>query len=145
MPHTLLAHIGEILVLLVCLTAMVLGSWRERLGGGLYLAAYALTYLLTLANPKDMTWRFIIGDLICLLGFFYLSWKSPHPWPLWAFGAQLLTVMTEVAAFLNWHVLMRWTFLTVQMVLGYAVLFFLLLGTLAAVRARRIERQKSPN
>ncbi len=130
--------------LFVCLLALVFGSWRERFGSLFYLGPFALSFGLGLLAVRGfMAWRFLLCDLICLAGFLYLCWKTPHPWPLWAFGLQLMAVMTDVVDLVLHPQVLRWTLVTLQNSLGYFILLALLIGTLAAVRRRKAERKMS--
>ena len=142
MIHTPVAIFGAVFELIVCLTAMIFGAWRERAGGALYLAVVAASFALKAWFPDIPAWRYLLMDGLCLLGFFALSWKSPHPWPLWACAFQLLGVMTSIATLIQVRVL-AWTYYTVLSLSGYGVLISLLVGTLAAAGARRAMRNKS--
>lgn len=127
--------IGLVLVVSICLFAIIAGNWRERFGGTLYLALYALGYILSRITLDYAGWRHLLPDAIGLIGFLYLCWKAPHPWPIWAVAAQLLSVTAAIASLV--HGIGRWTFLTMQMVIGYGLLLALLIGTLAALQSRK--------
>lgn len=128
--------------LVVCLLALVLGSRCERLGGLYYLGPFALSLGFGLFVTQNMmVWRFLLCDLLCLIGFLSLCWKAPHPWPLWATGLQLLAVVTDIQVLVMSPWTWRWTIITLQNTLGYLILLCLLIGTLAAMRRRKAERQ----
>lgn len=130
--------------LFACLLALLFGSARERLGSLFYLGPFALSLGLGFLPASGlMVWRFLLCDLLCLVGFLYLCWKAPHPWPLWAFGLQLLAVMADILDLVMHGAVLKWTIVTLQNSLGYIILFVLLWGTLAAVRRRGKEGQKS--
>lgn len=140
MLHSPLAIAGMAMVVIICGYALLTGTRREQIGGFVYLLAYVATYLMTLVTTHDNTaLRYMAPDVVCLITFLYLSWKAPHPWPLWALAAQFLTVAAEVATLT--HSLTRWTLLTAEAVAGYGVLLALLIGTLAANRVRREQRK----
>ncbi|HVZ29298.1 MAG TPA: hypothetical protein VG839_02820 [Asticcacaulis sp.] len=143
MLHTPLAIAGAVTMFLACGFAIIAGSWRERMGGVVLLIDYVLNFLLGLVIFKLTILRFLVGDVICLIGFLYLCWKAPHPWPLWAFGLQFCSVMTEVAALGLGRSLMKWTFLTIELAAGYGILIVLLIGTFAALRARKRMRSSA--
>lgn len=140
MLHTLSSQIMAATGLLVCLAALVFGSWRERAGAVFYAGAFALSLGLGTVSQQFAVWRFLLTDIICLLGFFYLSWKSPHPWPLWAAGLQLLAAAADVFALVNAAPVLLWTVLTVVNGCSYLVLLSLLIGTWEAARAKNKQR-----
>ena len=135
MLHSPLAIFGAAFLSLTCLVTFVFGSWRERSGAGLYLAAYVLANALNLiSHLQDLSHTVI--DSLCLIGFIILSWKAPHPWPLWAAGFQLASAMTGICGLLNLQVA-PWTYMTLLIISAYGVLLSLLAGTWTAARARR--------
>ncbi len=138
MLHSPLAIFGAIFLAFTCLMAIAFGSWRERAGAGLYLAAYVIANALnTLTQLQELSHT--ITDILCLTGFVVLCWKSPHPWPLWAAGFQLASTMTGICGLLNITV-SKWAYMTLLIVSAYGVLLALLAGTFAAIRARRRSR-----
>lgn len=142
MLQSLPALIGAGAVIFICLFAIVAGSWRERVGGMVYVGAYLLSILLSLITVESVAWRFLIVDFACLAGFFCLCWKAPNPWPLWAVGAQLLSVLTSLSVLqLGPDKVLKWTLLTVVNGLGYLVLLSLFIGTVAAMRGRKRARE----
>ena len=130
--------------LVVCLAALIFGSARERIGAFYYLAAMSISVILGKIGWQTLHLRYIVADGFCLIGFLSLCWKSPHPWPLWATGLQMITVMAEVFSITHTN-LLPWTLLTVINGCAYLILLALFVGTLAAMRARRLARQKSHN
>jgi hypothetical protein len=128
---------------LTCIAALILGGWRERSATALYLLAVAANYGLGLLVLDMTTQRLLFSDTLCLIGFFCLCWKAPHPWPLWAAGLQLLAVMTEVSVLFMSTGTLRWTLLTVVALSGYGVLLVLWIGTFAAARRRFRVRSQS--
>ncbi|HTM82032.1 hypothetical protein [Asticcacaulis sp.] len=135
MLHSPLAIFGAIFLSFTCLAAFVFGSWRERAGAGLYLAAYVIANALN-AMSHLQNLSHTITDILCLIGFVTLCWKSPHPWPLWAAGCQLASTMTGICGLLNVEVA-QWTYMTLLIVSAYGVLLALLAGTLAAIGRRK--------
>jgi hypothetical protein len=103
------------------------------MGGVVVLGGYLLKFLLGLVLFKQTILRFLLADMVCLTGLFYLCWKAPHPWPLWAFGLQFCCVMTELAGLGFGANLMEWTFLTVENALDYSLLVVLLVGAITAM------------
>ena len=135
MLHSPLAVFGAAFLAVTCLMALVFGSWRERAGAGLYLLAYLVANALSvLSHLQDLSHTIV--DAICLLGFIVLCWKSPHPWPLWAAGFQLASVMAGLCGLLNMEVAPR-AYMTLLIASAYGVLLALLAGTWTGFRARR--------
>ncbi len=136
MLQSWMTQIGAGIVVLVCLYAIVVGSWRERLGGVLYLAAYALSLAFGTIASEHSTLYLLVSDMVCLQGFVVLGWKSPARWPWWAVAAQVVSVTLEILTLLHAG-LNNWTFLLAEALAGYAVLLALLMGAIAANRSRR--------
>ena len=128
MLHSPLAIFGAVFLIFASLTAFIFGTWRERAGAALYLAAYVIANTLNaLSHMQDLSHT--ITDILCLIGFVILCWKSPHPWPLWAAGFQLASTMTGICGLLN--------IMTLLILSAYGVLLALLAGTLAAARRKQ--------
>jgi len=127
----------------VCVSGLLFGYWRERVG-----ALICLGTLLVSVVLKDFTnwaplWRYLLSDTLCLAGFVMLCWKSPHPWPLWASGAQLMNVCISIVAWQNSYIRL-WAYYTALTIFGYAVLLALLIGIINAVRLRIRNVNKIP-
>lgn len=138
MLHSPLAIFGAAFLAITCLMAFVFGSWRERVGAGLYLAAYVVANALSaLSHLQDLSHT--ATDILCLIGFIILCWKSPHPWPLWAAGCQLASTMTDICGLLDVDVT-QWAYMTLLIVSAYGVLLALFAGTLAAIRTRKADK-----
>ena len=138
MLHSPLAIFGAAFLILASLLAFILGTWRERAGAALYLAAYVVANGLNwLSHMQDLSHT--ITDILCLIGFVILCWKSPHPWPLWAAGFQLASTMTGICGLLNITV-SKWAYMTLLILSAYGVLLALLAGTFAAARRKRQQR-----
>lgn len=140
MLQSWITQLGAAAVVLVCLYALTAGSWRERFGAAIYLLAYLLSLGFGLTSIRHTTWYLLVADTICLLGFYMVCWKAPHPWPKWALLAQFLCVTGEIATLFNIGIESRW-FLMVETIAGWGVLIALLLGTIAAAQARRTLRR----
>ncbi len=135
MLHSPLAIFGAVFLIFASLTAFIFGTWRERAGAALYLAAYVIANTLNaLSHMQDLSHT--ITDILCLIGFVILCWKSPHPWPLWAAGFQLASTMTDICGLLNITV-SKWAYMTLLILSAYGVLLALLAGTLAAARRKQ--------
>lgn len=138
MLHSPLAIFGAVFLIFASLMAFIFGTWRERAGAALYLAAYLIANGLNwLSHMQGLSHT--TTDILCLIGFIILSWKSPHPWPLWAAGFQLASTMTGICDLLNINV-SKWAYMTLLIVSAYGVLLALLAGTFVAARRKRQQR-----
>ncbi|WP_303831886.1 hypothetical protein [Asticcacaulis taihuensis] len=138
MLHSPLAIFGAAFLIFASLMAFIFGTWRERAGAALYLAAYVIANGLNwLSHMQDLSHT--ITDILCLIGFVILCWKSPHPWPLWAAGFQLASTMTGICGLLNIAV-SKWAYMTLLILSAYGVLLALLAGTFAAARRKWQQR-----
>ena len=140
MLHSPLAVFGAVFLAFTCLVAFVFGSWRERAGAGLYLVAYVIVNGLNLLGHLQSV-SHTITDILCLIGFIILCWKSPHPWPLWAAGFQLASAITGFYSLFNLEVA-SWTYMTLLIASAYGILFALCAGTLAAFQTRANDRRQ---
>ncbi|MDI7774436.1 hypothetical protein [Asticcacaulis sp. EMRT-3] len=127
----------------VCLAGLIFGYWRERMGALIYLAAMILTMSLRSMTHIAPLWRYMFTDTLCLVGFLTLCWKSPHPWPLWAVGAQMMSVCVSLATWLNPYV-MKWAYFTALSIFGYALLLAMGVGTISAALRRFRPANKIP-
>ena len=138
MLHSTLAVFGIVCLAFTCLMAFVFGSWREKAGAALYLTAYVVANALSvLSHLQDLSHT--VTDILCLIGFIVLCWKSPHPWPLWAAGFQLASTLTGLLGLINIDVA-PWAYMTALIVSAYGVLLALCAGTLAALRVGRTRK-----
>lgn len=129
MLQSIISKLGACAVVLVCVYAIVAGSWRERFAGLIYLTAYIISLGLGLTSRSFPIYHMLLVDALCLAGLFMTNWKPVHPWPKWAFTAQLISVAADIFALIDYG-LPRWFFLVVQIVTGYAVLLAVLIGTI---------------
>ncbi|GGZ41094.1 hypothetical protein [Asticcacaulis endophyticus] len=148
MPETFSARLGTIIILAVCCLAIGFGSNKERTGGAIYLPACGLVLVTQQFFPAGLSYTLITLDVICLIAFIMLSWKSAHPWPVWACFCQAIIVTLHIAyanpsAPAN-SAASQWAYYTVRAASGYGVLTALLIGTLSAIRIKiAIKRQNS--
>ena len=140
MLQTWVAQMGAVAVVGVCLYAVIAGSWRERFGAIIYLSAYCLTIAFGIISTNHLAWYLLVSDVLCLLGFFMLCFKSRHPWPMWALWAQLACVLVSLVSLLNIG-LAEWGYLTIETAAGWGVMLALLIGTIAAVDTRRSRKR----
>lgn len=97
MFDTLYSQIGAVLMVSVGVFAFLKGEDPEKIGAGAYLLAWFATLLLQndigLYNNAPVLFGI---DLIVLITFAGLSWKSKNTWPVWAACLQLLPVLSHV-------------------------------------------------
>lgn len=134
MFSTLSAQLGAGITLLVCLAALIFGEKRERLGAVIFMMGWVSSLVVSSFLIPFQHSLFIAIDLSCLIGFITLCWKSPHPWPYFACGAQSICLMSESAFAMHINI---WTWKTVTILSGYAVILAIAIGTFAAVKRRK--------
>lgn len=131
------AQIGAALMVLVCAFAFFKGDEPERLAAGAYLIAWLATLLIQ--NDSDL-YSIPLGlfgiDLIVLLIFVGLAWKSRRAWPIWAGGLQLLTVSSHIFGMVEARASLA-SFYAVMNLASYGILITLAIGTFWAWQERR--------
>lgn len=119
----------------------LIGGGRERLGAAAYLSVFGLqaaTYAIGWTSPFVN----ICLDGALMAAFVGLSWKSPHPWPVWAAAAQLLSVMIALTGLTDIRIT-GWAYYTAMIISGYAALGALIAGAVAARHKARLARGKN--
>ncbi len=142
MLQSLTTQLAFVAMLLVCGFAIISGSWRERLCGVLYMAAYAVTFGLGLVSTRYAPVYVGVADAMLVPGFWVIARRSPQLWPKCVLGIQIASVALDIAA-VTYTGLDRWLYLTAQNVAGYAILLCLLVGTFAALARRRSEKAQA--
>lgn len=115
------------------------GGSRERIA----VLSYVLIFVLKLWLPVTglhLFWVNMALDVVFLGALVMLCWKAPHPWPVWAFGFQLLSVMVHVSV-LQSPYMSRGTYFTAVTLVAYGVLLALAAGAYGAWRQRQMARQ----
>lgn len=121
-------------IALALVSALVLigGGNRERKAVLAYAAIHGLSEGLRLNGVHLSSGSYLVIDLLCLAGFVILSWKTPHPWPLWAAGIQLVAAMIQLLSLTNPQITPSSASL-LHVLSVYAVLFTFVVGTFAGV------------
>jgi hypothetical protein len=140
---SMLVLVNLSLELVICLAGLAFGGWRERVGVLIYGGAVLLAIGLKDFTALPSMWRYLTPDALCLIGFVILCWKSPHPWPIWACGAQLMTVCISIAKGLNVYVT-KWAYFTALTIFSYAVMLALAVGVINSVIHRVRDANKIP-
>ena len=96
MFDTLYSQIGAAVGVIVVAFAFLKGDEPERVGAG----AYALGSLAALLVQNDSQlygpqWGLFTVDVVLLVAYAALAWKSRRSWPVWATGLQSLAVMSH--------------------------------------------------
>ncbi|WP_443747713.1 hypothetical protein [Asticcacaulis solisilvae] len=138
MLHSIVTQSGACAVLAACLYALVAGSWRERLCGGMYLIGYIAQVCFMAVADRPAVDMFIV-DILCLPPFLIASRQSPHPWLWLAVVGQAASLVADLTA-LGFTGLSRWTYLTIEIVASYSVLLALTGATVSAQLRRRREK-----
>lgn len=140
MLQSWVTQLGAGAVAVICLYAIVAGTWRERFGAFIYLSGYFLTLGFGLVAAEYFAAYMLVADVICLLGFYIACWKSQHPWPQWALLGQIISVAIDIIVLLNVGLGVT-VLLVVQTIVAWGVLLALLIGTIAVTKARRDARK----
>ena len=140
MLDSLYTQIGAIAWLAICGFALWKGEQPERTGGG----ALLIAWLATLAIHRDSVFYqvhyFTLAiDIIVLLTFVGLSWKSERSWSIWASGFQLLTILVQIVPMFDLRIRYH-AYLGAQTVATYGVLVCLAVGTFWAWQEREAVR-----
>lgn len=133
------AQVGECAVALICGYALVAGTWRERFGGAIYLAAYLIPAAFASISTRGFDLYFLVADVLCLPGLVTIARNAPHPWPRWAIGGQLASVIADIVSLMYRDNAIYPFYIITEAVLSYIVLIALLTGTIAAQLRRHRE------
>lgn len=137
MLETIAALVGAGFIVLISLFALTKGGRPERIGaatilGGWFLSILAQTYV----GYTSMQWPVLIIDVIALVIFVALVWKSPRSWPVWASAFQLLAIASHVMVLMKLRPEIS-AFYTVINMAGYGIIIALGVGTFFAWQERR--------
>lgn len=134
----LTTQISSIAVLSICVFVLVCGAHREKMAAVFWLSGLGASLIWNAFWPGEDIWRYMVIDAAILLGFVTLCWKAPHPWPLWACGLQLFSLMAAVST-LKTPEFSNDSFLSLRPILGWGVVLAMSVGTMQALRVRRRE------
>ena len=132
------------LALLVVAAAAAL--WRGGRPERATAAVLVLTWIGTALAPFDPTkppWVAIGLDGATMLLLLYLALYSRRRWPVWATAFQFL-LMANHLAFIRFHELEQWAYVTAYYVWGDAVLLTLIAGSLMRSRVAAASAQPAP-
>jgi hypothetical protein len=140
--HLVWVWLGTILLVGGCIWALWRGETAERWGGGILLAAFGLTIVAQILQPKDIYdgVGIITIDAAGLIAYVMLSLWSRRIWTLFIAAFQLNTVISHFAVYLSSHVDMYTQITAVGLWGGYAVSLALIAGMWGVERERRRQR-----
>lgn len=137
MFDTLYSQIGAVITFAVIGFALLKGDEPERIGGGAYVLAWFSSMLVqddtALYDPQLAMFGI---DMVGLLVFAALAWKSRRTWPVWVCALQLLAIMSHVMWFIDLRPAAA-SFYTVINLSQYGILIALAVGTFWAWQERR--------
>jgi hypothetical protein len=137
MLDTIHSQIGAGVTLVIVGAAFLKGDEPERVGGGACALALLASLLLQdssrLSGPQ---WGLIAVDLVMLIVYGALVWKSRRSWPAWATALQALIVMTHVVTLTDTRPPMSAVYAVINAA-SYGILLALAFGVLRAWRDHR--------
>lgn len=137
MVDTFAGQVGAVFMVGVCAFAMLKGDEPERLGAGAYMIAWLATLLIQNdSNLYSIPLGLFAIDVVTLLVFIGLAWKSRRAWPIWASGLQLLTVSSHILGLIEVRASLA-SFYAVMNLASYGILITLAVGTFWAWQERR--------
>jgi hypothetical protein len=138
MLDTIHSQIGVGVTLAVVGFAFLKGDEPERVGGGA--CALGLLASLLLQDDSRLTgpqWGLMAVDVVMLVVYAALAWKSRRSWPVWAGALQALIVMTHVASLVDIRPPLA-AFYVVLNAASYGILLALAVGVIGAWNERRV-------
>lgn len=137
MIDTLAGQIGAAFMVSACGFAMLKGDEPERLGAGAFMIAWLASLLIQNdSNLYAIPLGLFAIDVVTLMVFIGLAWKSRRAWPIWASGLQLLSVSSHILGMIEVRASLA-SFYAVMNLAGYGILITLAVGTFWAWQERR--------
>lgn len=140
MLDTLYSQIGLLPMILVGVFAFWKGDEAERFAMGIYLLGWMAGMLVQDDGGLTRSWQWplFLLDLMMLLVFAGLGWKSRKTWPVWAASLQLLIVMSHFVFMIDLRQSVA-AFYTVLNIASYGILVCIGVGTFWAWQDRRAQ------
>lgn len=137
MFQTLFSQIGLFCAVAVTAFAFLKGDEPERLGAGVFMLGFFASQLLQDFNhAHGAQWGMMAIDVIMLIVFAALAWKSGRAWPVWVCALQSLIVMSHVTTILDVRPPVT-AFIAVVNLSSYGILLVIAIGTFWAWQDRR--------
>lgn len=137
MFQTLFSQIGLICAVAVTAFAFLKGDEPEKLGASVFMLGFFASQMLQdLTLLQGGRWDMMIIDIVMLLAFSALAWKSGRAWPVWVCALQSLIVMSHVTTILDLRPPVS-AFIAVVNLSSYGILIAIVIGTFWAWQDRR--------
>ncbi|MET4683156.1 hypothetical protein ABIE19_001065 [Brevundimonas faecalis] len=135
--ETIAAYVGAAFMLLFGLFALFKGGQAERIGAGAYLLGWFASLILqSTAGMLNVQWGVFLIDIMLVLVFAALVWKSKRAWPVWACALQFLTVISHIMIILKLKTPIS-AFYTVLNMAGYGIVLAMAIGAFWAWQERK--------
>ena len=132
------AQINALLALSVCAFALWKGDRPEKLGGGVLAAAWILSAAAQDWPRADGPEYGILAVDVAYLAFsLWLGLSSARVWALCVAAFQLLIVLTHVATIIDLRI-GQFGFFSAYFIWSYLIIVALAVGTVQALRRRRV-------
>jgi hypothetical protein len=126
---------------LVCGFAVWKGDRWVRFVAIVYLVGWIATPFATLRDPMSPEWGIMAIDVVVMALLVWASLRSRRLWSLFAAACQMMCVASHVVSIIDLRIYIA-TLIAGLALLSYGVLIALLLGTFAAIRARRVTHER---
>jgi hypothetical protein len=137
MFQTLFSQVGLACALAVTAFAFLKGDEPERLGAGIFMLGFFASKLLQdLSHLHGVQWSLMAIDVVVLLVFAALAWKSGRAWPVWVCALQSLIVMSHITTIMDLRPPMS-AFYAVMNISSFGILIAIVVGTFWAWQDRR--------
>lgn len=137
MFQTLFSQIGLMCAVAVTAFAFLKGDEPERLGAGVFMLGFFASQLLQdLTLLEGARWGMMAIDVVMLIAFSALAWKSGRAWPVWVCALQSLIVMSHITTILDLRPPIN-AFVAVVNLSSYGILLAIVVGTFWAWQDRR--------
>ena len=130
------AVIGAAIALSVCALAVWKGERPEKLAGGVLAINWMASWAVQNEGPGPEYGIFAI-DVLFLLFMLWLALSSGRLWAMFVAAFQLLIVLTHVSVIIDLR-LGSFAFFSAYFLWSYLIVLALLVGTLQAMRRRRM-------
>jgi hypothetical protein len=137
MFQTLFSQIGLVCAVAATAFAFLKGEQPERLGAGTFMLGFFASQLLQdLTQLQGAQWGMMAIDVVMLILFSALAWKSGRAWPVWVCALQSLIVMSHLTTILDLRPPVT-AFIAVVNLSSYGILIAIVIGTFWAWQDRR--------
>ena len=127
---------GVIVFVAVCALAILKGGRVEQMGAGLLLVSWAASTSAQLDVGVFSTQYAVMAiDVIDLVIYSILAWRSDRSWPMWAAAFQAIEVAVHIARAAGLRI-SGVPYITAVNLSAYGVMGALLVGTIIAWRER---------